>query len=429
MIIDDENNGIDATQHNLRPRNTLQPPSRYASEEQLQNQANVTKIKLLKRKRAGKKGLITKKISQIKTLINERGSRTKIQFLNANLMDCKRETTDIHEDLMELLEETDESFGDQWIEEITYDIDDCSSDINDYLISRRDDLPSDTMSKTALVGEYLKESITNDNPGEGLSNLEKQMNNLSINKNVNERSELSPHAVSFQSQKWQSHETNPKLVIDEKTTEYFRIPNETKIHASVPNISKVSWDNQYHESMSNHNSYEQLLYPQNMIREKSNKGNPTNMIGQSYTNLLDKTEINQNDMYKTGKQTLEELEMSNEVDSWIDLLNLDEVEVKPEIQQMLNSEMSMTWFIQQSLPRMKVPKFDGSPIKWVDFITKFKELVNDHPYLNNSQKFIYLIQHVEGEAKRALKVFSSSRSGYILALKRLKYMFGQRKYT
>ena len=176
--MDDENNGIDATQHNLRPRDTLQPPSRYASQEQLQNQANVTKIKLLKRKRAGKKGLITKKINQIKTLIDERGSRTKIQFLHARLMDCKRETTDIHEDLMELLEETDESFGDQWIEEITYDIDDCSSDINDYLISRKDDPPSDTMSKTALVGEYLRESITNDNPGESLSDLEKQMNNF-----------------------------------------------------------------------------------------------------------------------------------------------------------------------------------------------------------------------------------------------------------
>ena len=131
-------------------------------------------------------------------------------------------------------------------------------------------------------------------------------------------------------------------------------------------------------------------------------------------------------MYKTGKQILEELEMRNEVDSWIDLLNLDEVEVKPEIQQMLNSEMSMTWFIQQSLPRTEVPKFDGSPIKWVDFTTKFKELVNDQPFLKNNQKFIYLIQHVEGEAQRALKVFSSSRSGYILALKRLKYMFGQR---
>ena len=343
--MDDENNGIDATQHNLRPRDTLQPPSRYASQEQLQNQANVTKIKLLKRKRAGKKGLITKKINQIKTLIDQRGSRTKIQFLHASFMDWKQETTDIHEDLMELLEETDESFGDQWIEEITFHIYDCSSDINDCLISRKDDSPSGTMSKTALVGEYLRESITNDNPGESLSDLEKQMNNLSINKNVNKRSELSPHAVSFQNQKGQSHETNPKLVIDKKTTEYFRIPNETKIHPSIPSISKVSWDNQY-KSMSNHNSHEQLLYPQNMIREKSNKGNPTNMIGQSYRNLLGKTETNQNDVYKTGKQILEELEMSNEVDSWIDLLNLDEVEVKPEIKQMLNSEMSMTWFIQ-----------------------------------------------------------------------------------
>ena len=64
--MDDENNGIDATQHNLRPRDTLQPPSRYASQEQLQNQANVTKIKLLKRKRAGKKGLITKKLIKLK---------------------------------------------------------------------------------------------------------------------------------------------------------------------------------------------------------------------------------------------------------------------------------------------------------------------------------------------------------------------------
>ena len=182
--MDDENNRIDATQHNLRPRDTLQAPSRYASQEQLQNQASVTKIKLLKRKRAGKKGLITKKINQIKKLINERRSRTKIQFLHASLMDCKRETTE------------------------------------------------------ALVGEYLRESITNDNPGESLSDLEKQMNNLSINKNVNKRSELSPHAVSFENQKGQSHETNPKLVFDKKTTENFRIPNETKIHPSIPSISK-----------------------------------------------------------------------------------------------------------------------------------------------------------------------------------------------
>ena len=42
--------------------------------------------KTLKRKRAGKKGLITKKIMQIKQLIEERGSRTKLEFLDESLI-------------------------------------------------------------------------------------------------------------------------------------------------------------------------------------------------------------------------------------------------------------------------------------------------------------------------------------------------------
>ena len=37
-----------------------------------------------------------------------------------------------------------------------------------------------------------------------------------------------------------------------------------------------------------------------------------------------------------------------------------------------------------------------------------------------------LMQHVDGEAKQALQVFSTNKGGYITALKRTKYMFGQR---
>ena len=36
------------------------------------------------------------------------------------------------------------------------------------------------------------------------------------------------------------------------------------------------------------------------------------------------------------------------------------------------------------------------------------------------------MQHVDGEAKRALQVFSTNKGGYIVALKRIKYMFGQK---
>ena len=46
--------------------------------------------------------------------------------------------------------------------------------------------------------------------------------------------------------------------------------------------------------------------------------------------------------------------------------------------------------------------------------------------LPNNQKFIYLMQHVDGQAKRAFQVISTNKRDYIKALKRIEYMFGQR---
>ena len=74
---------------------------------------------------------------------------------------------------------------------------------------------------------------------------------------------------------------------------------------------------------------------------------------------------------------------------------------------------------------MQVPIFDGNPLQWVEFITKYEEIVHDQTYLINNQKFIYLMKHVDGEAKQALQIFSTNKGGYIIALKRIKYMFGQ----
>ena len=39
---------------------------------------------------------------------------------------------------------------------------------------------------------------------------------------------------------------------------------------------------------------------------------------------------------------------------------------------------------------------------------------------------IYLLQHLEGEAKKAVQCFSNDKAEYIMALKRLKRMFGQK---
>ena len=74
-------------QYQLRPRDAIRQPKRYASQDQEQTNKDI--IKTLRRKTAAKKGLITKKIQQIKALITERGSRTKIKFLQEILLQTK----------------------------------------------------------------------------------------------------------------------------------------------------------------------------------------------------------------------------------------------------------------------------------------------------------------------------------------------------
>ena len=70
--------------------------------------------------------------------------------------------------------------------------------------------------------------------------------------------------------------------------------------------------------------------------------------------------------------------------------------------------------------------FDGSPIKWLEFVVKFKDLVYDLQFLTNMQRKTYLLQHLEGKAKRAVQCFSNDKVGYIMAVNRLKYFFCQK---
>ena len=46
----------------------------------------------------------------------------------------------------------------------------------------------------------------------------------------------------------------------------------------------------------------------------------------------------------------------------------------------------MIWLMQQNLPRIQIPVFDGSRTKWLEFVVKFKELVYDLQFLTNTQE-------------------------------------------
>ena len=85
----------------------------------------------------------------------------------------------------------------------------------------------------------------------------------------------------------------------------------------------------------------------------------------------------------------------NQVDSWIDDLN--ELCPEPIRQRMPNDEATMSWLIQQSLPRFEIPYFDGSPTQWVEFIIKFRDLVHQQTYLSFTQRSVYLLQQLRGD--------------------------------
>ena len=76
----------------------------------------------------------------------------------------------------------------------------------------------------------------------------------------------------------------------------------------------------------------------------------------------------------------------NEVDSWIDLRNTHDLSKTYKSPTAASSDIPMIWLVQQSLPKMEVPKFNGDPMKWVEFVMKFRELAHDQVYLNIKPK-------------------------------------------
>ena len=119
---------------------------------------------------------------------------------------------------------------------------------------------------------------------------------------------------------------------------------------------------------------------------------------------------------------------STGVDAWIDVLDdQDRMGPVPGLaSDSISAEIMMSWLVKQHLPKVTVPTFGGSALDWVNFITKFHEVVHRQQYLNDTQRCQLLFQHLQGEALRAVKSYPNNTEGYVKSLKRLKRLFGQR---
>ena len=173
-------NQLVTQRYNLRSRENFNVPGRYLDDQKQKNDEGISK---LKRKRSGKKSIITMKINQINKLIEEHGSRTKLKFLHGKLLEAQSEVTDLHEHLMEELAPDDPFFNDDWIAEIDIAVDECSSEVNEYLLSRVNDPPSDVTPNAAWVEHCLERSERHVTETEQLSDLVTQLNQRTITSN------------------------------------------------------------------------------------------------------------------------------------------------------------------------------------------------------------------------------------------------------
>ena len=100
----------------------------------------------LKRKRAGQKGAITRRINILRNMVTNRGSRTQIKSIKAEIHQTLETATKCHEDYMQLLDEDDPNFSDDWIEDLKLNVSLAAIEVQEYLDSRADEPPSEISS-------------------------------------------------------------------------------------------------------------------------------------------------------------------------------------------------------------------------------------------------------------------------------------------
>ena len=78
------------------------------------------------------------------------------------------------------------------------------------------------------------------------------------------------------------------------------------------------------------------------------------------------------------------------------------------------------------LPTIELPHFDGDLEKYEEFIDSFEAIVENHPGIQDVEKFIFLKLHLEKDAKDLLEGFSTTNKEYGEAFKLFKDTYGKK---
>jgi len=101
-------------------------------------------------------------------------------------------------------------------------------------------------------------------------------------------------------------------------------------------------------------------------------------------------------------------------EAWID--QLDEYGITSQPQRTTHYHCSFS-AMERSLLKFDLGKFDDSPLNCPLWIGRFKIIVHDQPFLNDSQRLAYLQNTVTGAAESEIQFLGEDGADYILALR------------
>ncbi len=113
-------------------------------------------------------------------------------------------------------------------------------------------------------------------------------------------------------------------------------------------------------------------------------------------------------------------------DSWIDnLVEFKETVLPTNVAEMSIAEALYKLEASKDIPTVKLIKYDGNSLTYVEFIERFKLHIHDKPHLSDEMRMVQLKMHLIGNAERAVSGLGSQGTMYATALKTLKEQFGQ----
>ena len=382
------------------------------------------RITRLKNLRRGKKASLTKRLTKIKQMVSDgKASRTKLKFLMTAAYECLRAVTLDCNELFELVTDPDS----EWLEDLKSEVDDCAAEVKEHVEARAED---DVSSGASLTDSWVRDHapmFSEVGMGGGMESDAKAVSfdetsnpvvSAAVTSSVTNTYSLfgsdvlpTSSSTAHNPDDWRSKDARYwKDYFTERSTR-----SALQSGAISPDMSWLGPQKAFDSAPGG------LSYPlctssmpaSNLGYAGSRLPSPHRHAGTSFAN--------------TGgipSSIRSSPSAPNEVDSWIDRLD-ERVESRPTVNPSTEMDMA-SFFVQQTLPRTKIPVFDGSPLDWVAFISKFHNLVHNQSFIPASRKLMYLQEHLQGEPMTSIKGYPDTWAGYVSSLKTIKFMFGQR---